>query len=82
MKRGKGRPGKADKEIAGNEAPQPKLDATVMLEAEGLGYAGRLQNLASRPEVMARRYPARALLEALKRSGGLVNPAKHSLLGD
>jgi len=73
----KGRHGKAEKVPV---LPQPKLDATVLNDAERLGYAASLINLASRPEILARRLPARVLLEALKRSDGLVNKAKNSLL--
>jgi hypothetical protein len=65
----------------GKETPQPTLDATVLREAERLGYEGLLRNLASRPEVAACRVTARVMLEALKSTGGLVNPAKHAIVG-
>lgn len=75
-KRSKGRTGKADK-----EPPQPKLDATVVRDAERLGYAGALRNLASRPEVAALGVSSRVMLEALKDTDGLVNPAKRAITG-
>lgn len=75
-KHAKGRCSKADK-----TAPQPVLDATVLREAEKLGYDASLRNLASRPEIIARGIKARIMLEALKRSDGLVNKAKNALLG-
>lgn len=74
--KGRGRPTK--------DAAPPvlaKLDATVLRDADRLGYVALLQNLAARPELAAAGVSPRVMLEALKRSGGLVNPAKRSLLG-
>jgi hypothetical protein len=65
----------------GKEVSKLTLDATVLRDAERLGYEGLLRNLASRPEVVACGVSARVMLEALKRSGGLVNPAKRAILG-
>jgi len=73
---GKGRPVKDVKDVL-----PPTLDATVVRDAERLGYAASLRNLASRPEVIAIGVSARVMLEALKRSEGLVNPAKRAILG-
>jgi hypothetical protein len=66
---------------ADKTAPAPMIDATVLQEAEDLGYAGALRNLAARPEIMTSGVTARVMLEALKSSGGLVNPAKREILG-
>merc|ERR1739844_123521 len=61
-------------------APSP-IDGKVLQEASKLGMAAALQNLAARPEVVASKKSAKAILDALKSSGGLVNPAKRVLLG-
>merc|ERR1712046_54304 len=58
---------------------ETKMDPEVLKEAQGLGYERALLNLASRQEV-ANRKPSE-LLAALKKSEGLVNPAKNALLG-
>merc|ERR1712039_484324 len=58
-----------------------QIDAKILKEASTLGYAAALENLASRPEVVSSTKTARAVLDALKKSGGLVNPAKRALLG-
>jgi len=52
-------------------------DADALREAEAAGLAGRLANLAGRPEAAG--VPARRLLEALRAAGGLVNVAKRTL---
>jgi hypothetical protein len=57
------------------------IDASVLAEAEKLGWAGELKNLASRQDVVAAGKSSRILLEALKDSKGLVNPARRALLG-
>jgi len=62
-------------------APEVTFPATVLQEAEKLEFVGALRNLASRPEIMERKVTPRVLLEALKESNGLVNPAKRAILG-
>eukprot|EP00933_Yihiella_yeosuensis_P028501 TRINITY_DN2232_c0_g1_i2.p1 TRINITY_DN2232_c0_g1~~TRINITY_DN2232_c0_g1_i2.p1 ORF type:complete len:310 (-),score=128.85 TRINITY_DN2232_c0_g1_i2:344-1204(-) len=57
------------------------IDGTVMQEAETAGFASALKNLANRDDVKAGTHTSRALLEALKSSNGLVNPARRALLG-
>lgn len=69
---------KAKKAAASQEA-MPDLDADVLKEAQSLGFESALKNLASRKEVADR--SAQELLSALKKSEGLVNPAKNALLG-
>lgn len=63
------------------EVPPPCIDEKLLKEAAKLGMEVALQNLAGRPEVMASKKSSRAILDALKTSGGLVNPAKRLLLG-
>merc|ERR1712113_1370596 len=65
-----------DKQVA-----MMQIDAKILKEATTLGYAAALENLASRPEVVSSKKTARAVLDASKKSGGLVNPAKRALLG-
>jgi hypothetical protein len=62
-------------------APGPEIDAKVLVEAATAGMEAGLRNLAARPEVLASGKTSRAILDALKSSGGLVNPAKRALLG-
>merc|ERR1719433_1351779 len=57
------------------------IDEKVLKEASKLGMAAALENLAGRAEIISSRKGARAVLDALKASGGLVNPAKRALLG-
>lgn len=66
---------------ASKATPEVAIDASVLAEAEKLGWAGELRNLASRPDVLAAGKSSRILLEALKDSKGLVNPARRALLG-
>jgi len=61
-------------------AQDASIDADVLAEAEKAGLAAMLRNLAARPEVVALGKPSRALFDALKKSGGLVNPAKRALI--
>lgn len=68
-----GKAGKAAKPQA------PVIDADVLKKAESLGLAANLMNLISRPEVSL--FPHAKLLAALEKSDGLVNKAKHVLLG-
>jgi len=57
------------------------LDSEVCAAAAKLGFETALKNLAGRPEVKASGKSAQELLEALKSSNGLVNPARRALLG-
>lgn len=59
----------------------PRLDEKVLAEAKKLGMEESFRNMSARPEVLASGKPARAILGALRASGGLVNPAKRALLG-
>lgn len=61
--------------------PQPHIDEKVLLEAAKLDMEAGLRNLASRAVVMASGKSSRAILDALKSSNGLVNPAQRTLLG-
>lgn len=57
------------------------IDITVLAEASKLGFEGQLKNLAGRADVVASGKSSKELLEALRSSNGLVNAAKHALLG-
>merc|ERR1740129_545467 len=63
------------------KAPVVAIDAGVLAEASKAGMEGMLQNLAARPEVVASGKSSSEIFQALKASGGLVNPAKRALLG-
>lgn len=58
-----------------------KIDQDVVEAAQKLKLEGALRNLASRTEIAALNLPGQKILEALKTSDGLVNAAKHKLLG-
>lgn len=60
--------------------PGVDIDVKIVEEATGLGYAGLLKNLANRPEVIDSGKTFREILDALKTTKGLVNPAKRILL--
>lgn len=60
------------------QKPTGELNAKVLGEAQTLGYEVALRDLASRREVADR--SAQDLLIALKKSKGLVNPARNFLL--
>jgi len=63
-------------------APQDAyIEDKVLIEAVQLGLEHALKNLASRPEIVASGKKSKEILEALKASEGLVNPAKRKLLG-
>jgi hypothetical protein len=64
----------------GNEKKSVALEDAILQEAEKLGLAGPLKNLASRPEFVSGKVSQLAMLDALKRTDGLVNKAKHVLL--
>lgn len=63
------------------ETADPAIDPALLQEAEKLGFAAALKNLASRPEVTKTGKDHKAMLNALKSSNGLVNAAKRALLG-
>jgi len=58
------------------------IDAEVLREAATLKMEAALRNLAGRPEIAALGKRPSELLDALRASGGLVNPAKRALLGE
>lgn len=58
-----------------------EVDAEVLREAQKLGYEAALQNLAGREDVKVLKKSDKDLLEAIKTSSGLVNPARRALLG-
>merc|ERR1739845_26818 len=67
-----------------NDTPkkeEPVVDAAVLALASKLGFEGALKNLTARADVIASGKSAQELLDALKASNGLVNAAKHALLG-
>lgn len=75
VKAGKG------KGVAKAAKAEVEVDAGVLAEAVKLGYEGALRNLAGRADVKDLKKSDQDLLGALKASGGLVNPARHALLG-
>merc|ERR1712129_275700 len=75
-------PSDAKKTGKGVQVAPPRVDDKVLKEATKLGLATALENLVCRPEITTSKKSARAVLEALKASGGLVNPAKRALLGN
>lgn len=71
----------AVKEKAEVKEKGPQLDEDVLMEATKLGWESSFRNLATRAEVLASGKTAGEILECLRASGGLVNPAKRALLG-
>merc|ERR1712087_261496 len=71
---------KSTKASPAAQAPEPDIPKTVLSEATKLGMEASLRNLMSRPEIMTSKKSARAVLDALQASNGLVNPAKRALL--
>jgi len=67
--------------VASPQVPTVEIDAKVLEEAVKAGLDASLKNLAARPEIISSGKTSRAILDALKAVGGLVNPAKRSLLG-
>jgi len=68
--------------VAKNAKPQaPVIDADVLKKAQGLSLEAALRNLIARPDVVAKDFSHAKLLDALEKSDGLVNKAKHALLG-
>lgn len=66
---------------SGGKATGPHIDEKVLVKARKLGLEEALKNLAARPEVMSSGKSTQKILDALEAKGGLVNPAKHALLG-
>lgn len=58
-----------------------KIDESVLAEARKAQLEGALKNLANRPEIVALELKADRILSTLKAHNGLVNSAKHALLG-
>lgn len=56
------------------------LSASVLAEADKHGLKAALENLAARPEIVAKGIVGDTLLSELIKTGGLVNKAKASLL--
>merc|ERR1712048_400006 len=55
---------------------EPELDSKVLEEAESLKLVSQLKNLLCRPDVASSGKSQEAVLDALKKSDGLVNKAK------
>jgi len=70
-----------ERAAARGKVPEVAIDSEVLAEAGKAGLEGMLRNLAARPEIVASGKSSREVFEALKASGGLVNPAKRALLG-
>jgi hypothetical protein len=74
-------PKKTSKKTAAASVDVVDLDAETLSKADSLSLRNELQNLAGRPELQGKGLSAAALLQALQKTDGLVNPAKHMLLG-
>jgi hypothetical protein len=72
---------KRSRKSGGGKDVGPQLDNKVLVKAQKLGLEEALRNLASRPEVMSSGKSTQKILDALQAKGGLVNAAKHVLLG-
>merc|ERR1711953_632837 len=71
---------KSKKDVTASKETSVPITAEVMQQAESLGLAASLRNLASRPEIVSSKLHGDKLLEALKACDGLVNKAKTALL--
>merc|ERR1712003_181039 len=69
----------AKKDATSSKETSVSIPAKVMQQAESLGFAASLRNLAARPEIMSSKLSGAKLLEALKACDGL-NKAKTALL--
>jgi hypothetical protein len=58
-----------------------EIDESVMADARKAQLEGALKNSANRPEIVALALTADKMLSTLKAHNGLVNAAKHTLLG-
>jgi len=74
-------PKKVRKKAQASEAGAVEIDGETLSKAKGLSMQGELMNLAGRPEMQGKGFSASSLLAALEKTNGLVNPAKHLLLG-
>lgn len=74
-------PAKRAKKGTEAKASPPPLDEAALVWAKEIGFESALRNLASRPDVMALGTTTHAMVEALVKSGGLVNPARRVLTG-
>jgi len=74
---------KAKVQARGGKAEEPSIsiETDLLQEAKQLGFESALKNLASRKEIVSSGKSGSELLAALVKSEGLVNPAKHALLG-
>jgi len=65
-----------------NAKPTPlEIDPDVLKKAQGMNLESALRNLMVRPEIIAADLPQTKLLHELEKCEGLVNKAKHALLG-
>jgi hypothetical protein len=81
-KEAKVKPGKRGRPSKGTApADAVELEQEVVEAAQKLKMESALKNLAARSEIAALKLPSQKILEALKESDGLVNPAKRVLLG-
>jgi len=75
------KPAKVPK-AAKNAKPQaPVIEPDVLKKAQSLNLEASLKNLLGRPEIATKEFPQAKLLDELVNNGGLVNKAKHALLG-
>jgi len=71
----------AGKAAAAKELKAVTFDEKVLNDAKSFGYEAAMLNLAAREDVVAAGFKGNQLLDALKKSNGLVNSAKRALLG-
>jgi len=74
-------PRKAKVAKAASKKNTVEINEAVLLEAQKEGLYAALQNLAGRPDVIALGATDEKMLSVLKQHNGLVNAAKHALLG-
>jgi len=68
--------------VAKNAKPQaPVIEPDVLKKAQSLNLESSLKNLIVRPEIAAKEFTQARLLDELVKNEGLVNKAKHALLG-
>jgi hypothetical protein len=63
------------------EAEGPKIPVEIIEQAKKAKLDGALTNLANRQDIVDKNISADKLLDALQKSGGLVNKARATLLG-
>lgn len=71
---------KVAKKTRASEAGVVAVDDETLSKAKSLSLHSELMNLAGRPEIQGKGFSAVALLAALEKAKGLVNPAKNLLL--